>query len=385
MNLFLLFVLLSSQEKLPRFREEVIESQSGGAGYNSCLVDLNGDGKPDLVLVTQRKDQVLWYENPGGRGAGWKRHVISNEIALPEPIVPFDVDGDGRPELIVGGNFALANTTDPFPVWLLKRPEDPTNLWTAIKLDQEPSAHRLALIGLQGKKTLVVSCLMGRGSKAPEWSGPGAPLYLLRATGDPFKDPWKREPISDALHRVHGIAAVDWEGKGEEVLLAAALEGVHVFRKTQDRWTIQEVIGQSPGASEIKVFRLPGGKRALATVEPWHGNQVVIYTGGPGSWNRKVILDTYKVGHGIVPVDFTGSGVDTLVLGFRGVKGEGGHAVVLLHPLDATGQNWETKVIDDKDMEADAVHAADLDGDGKIDIIATGKGTNIKIYWNEGK
>ena len=145
------------------------------------------------------------------------------------------------------------------------------------------------------------------------------------------------------------------------------------------------MIGQSPGASEIKVFRLPGGKRALATVEPWHGNQVAVYTGGPGTWKRKVILDTYKVGHGIVPVDFSGNGVDSLVLGFRGVKGEGGHAVVILHPLDATGESWQTQVLDSTDMEADAVHAADLDGDGRIDIVATGKGSNIKIYWNEGK
>jgi len=42
-------------------------------------------------------------------------------------------------------------------------------------------------------------------------------------------------------------------------------------------------------------------------------------------------------------------------------------------------------VIDDKDMEADGVHAVDLNGDGRIDIVATGKGTNVKIYWNEGK
>jgi hypothetical protein len=387
MSFVLLFVFLGAQEKLPRFREEVIETQSGGAGYNSCVVDLNADGRPDVVLVTQRKDQVIWYENPAGqgRGAGWKKHLISSDIALPEPIVPFDVDGDGRPELIVGGNFAMANTTEPCPIWLLRRPPDPSTPWTPIKIDQEPSAHRLALVGREGKKELVVSCLMGRGAKAPDWSGPGAPLYLLRATADPFRDPWRREAISDALHRVHGITAFDWEGKGEDVLLAAAFEGVHVLRRRTDRWELAERIGQSPGASEIRVLRLPGGTRALASVEPWHGNQVALYTGGPGAWKRRVILDRYKVGHGIVPVDFSGNGVDSLLLGFRGAKGEGGHAVVLMHPLDASGENWETAVLDDKDMEADAVHAVDLDGDGRIDIVATGKGTNIKIYWNEGK
>jgi hypothetical protein len=98
-----------------------------------------------------------------------------------------------------------------------------------------------------------------------------------------------------------------------------------------------------------------------------------------------VILESYKVGHSVVPVDFSGAGIDSLVLGFRGEKGKGGHAVVVLHPLDENGEKWEKKVLDDRDMEADGVHAVDLNGDGKIDIVATGKGTNIKIYWNEGK
>jgi hypothetical protein len=359
----------------------VIETESGGIGYNSCLVDLEGTGRPGILLLTQKKDQVIWYHNPTWK----KRLVLGDPVKMPEPLLAFDADGDGKPELVVGGNFALNNTTDPCPLWLLRRSAEPALPWTAVKIDEEPSIHRLAQITLGGKKELVVSCLMGRGSKAPDWAGPGAPLYLLRATGDPFKDPWKREMISSNLHRVHGVVACDWDGSGEEVLLVAAYEGIHVYRRSRERWEVSAVIGKPPGASEIKVFRLPGGKKALAAIEPWHGDQVAIYVGGPGAWERRAVPIRYRVGHGIVPVDFSGLGVDTLVLGFRGVKGEGGHAVLLLHPLDSTGQNWETKVIDESDMEADAVHAADLNGDGRIDIVATGKGSNIKIYWNEGK
>ena len=31
------------------------------------------------------------------------------------------------------------------------------------------------------------------------------------------------------------------------------------------------------GAGEIKVGRLPGGKRYIATVEPWHGHSSAVY------------------------------------------------------------------------------------------------------------
>ncbi len=33
------------------------------------------------------------------------------------------------------------------------------------------------------------------------------------------------------------------------------------------------------GCSEIHLGQLKGGTRFLATIEPWHGNQVVVYLG----------------------------------------------------------------------------------------------------------
>ena len=386
----LLFVLCA-QSGIPRFREEVIETQSGGPGYNSCLADINGDGKLDIVLVTENKDQVLWYENPtpsAPLGTRWKRRVItSGHPKLPEPITPFDVDGDGKTEIVVGGDWLMADTLTSGSIWLLKRPDDLDQPWTPIKIDQEPSMHRLSVIRLNGKKELVAACIMGRGTKAPDWDGPGAPIFLLRPQGDPFKDPWTRELISNTLHRVHAITPVDWEKGADQALLVAAFEGLHVFKRTASGWT-SEVLHRgdpkSPGSSEVKVFRLPGGNRAIATIDPFHGNEAAIYV-SQRTVERRVILSDYRVGHSIVPVDFSGTGVDSLVLGFRGEKGKGGHAVVVLHPLDDSGGKWEKKIIDDKDMEADGVHAADLNGDGRIDLVATGKGTNVKIYWNEGR
>ena len=84
----------------------------------------------------------------------------------------------------------------------------------------------------------------------------------------------------------------------------------------------------------------------------------------------------------------TGTGVDTLVVGFRGPpEGKAGEWVVyLFHPTDATGATWEKAVLDDKEMGSEDIICADLNGDGKIDIIAVGRGThNVKVYWNEGK
>ncbi len=42
-------------------------------------------------------------------------------------------------------------------------------------------------------------------------------------------------------------------------------------------------------------------------------------------------------------------------------------------------------MVDDNKMACEDLTVADLDGDGKIDIIAAGRATkNLKIYWNQG-
>ena len=95
---------------------------------------------------------------------------------------------------------------------------------------------------------------------------------------------------------VHGLTPVPRpDGKGADLLLAS-YEGVHLLaRDGAGKWTKtllaagnQENPKGHRGSSEIKPGKLKGGRRFLATVEPWHGHQVVIYTepGRPGTARR---------------------------------------------------------------------------------------------------
>jgi hypothetical protein len=51
---------------------------------------------------------------------------------------------------------------------------------------------------------------------------------------------------------------------------------------------------------------------------------------------------------------------------------------------DEAGEKWTETLVDDNTMACEDLCLADLDGDGKLDIIASGRGTkNVKIYFNE--
>jgi hypothetical protein len=382
-----------SQQRRFSFKEQVVDPDVG-VGYAVTVADMNHDGKTDIVVVTENPDQVVWYENPS-----WKKRIIVEGMPrLPVCVQALDVDGDGKVELILGADWQPSNTTTGGTVWLLQRPSNLDQPWTPIKINEEPTMHRMRLIDIDGKgrKELVCAPLHGREAKGPEWwKGSGSSLYILRRPANPFKDPWTREVITNELHITHNIWPIDWDGDGKQEILAAAYEGIFLFKKTADgKWAKQQLGEGDPekhGAGEVKVGRLAGGKRYFATVEPWHGHQAVVYTEPDHAgqlWKRQVLVENHKGGHSVWTADLTGTGVDSLVVGFRGVpEGKVEDAIVyLFHPLDPAGTKWEKQVLDDKGLGAEDVICADLNGDGKPDIIGVGRSTkNVKIYWNGGK
>ncbi|MGH9843701.1 MAG: FG-GAP repeat domain-containing protein [Blastocatellia bacterium] len=398
--LFVCVVILSSaislvQERRFSFKEQIVDP-SAGVGYAVTVADLNHDRKPDIVVVTENPDQVVWYENPS-----WKKRIIVAGVPkLPVCVQPLDVDGDGKLELMLGADWQPSNTRTGGTVWLLQRPSDLDQPWTPIKIDEEPTMHRMRVIDADGKgrKELLCSPLHGREAKGPEWwTGNGASLYILRRPAQPFKEPWMREVVSNELHITHNVWPLDWDRDGKEEILAAAYEGVFLFKKTPNgkdgKWTRQQLGEGDPekrGAGEIKVGRLPGGKRYIATIEPWHGHQAVVHTPPDRAgqfWKRRALIENHKGGHAVWTADLTGTGVDTLVVGFRGVpEGKVEDAIVyLLHPLDRAGEKWEKQILDAEGLGSEDVICADLDGDDRSDIIGVGRGTkNVKIYWNVG-
>ena len=60
------------------------------------------------------------------------------------------------------------------------------------------------------------------------------------------------------------------------------------------------------------------GRKFFASVEPWHGNEVVVYNDVGGQWQRRVIFDKVSSGHDIVVVDLNGDGRSDIVANDNG-------------------------------------------------------------------
>jgi hypothetical protein len=381
----------------PTFEMKEID-KSLSVGYAVLLVDLNGDGKKDIIVVDTKR--VVWYENPT-----WKRRSIIEGQTKSDNvcIAAYDIDGDGQLDLALGADWRPFDTKKGGTLQWLKRGKTLDDPWTLYPITEEPTLHRIRFADLDGsgKAQLLVGPLMGRdSSKEKNWMD-GAPVRFLayRIPKDPTKDRWLPEVLDESLHVVHNFYPVPAaSGKGMDVL-TASYEGVSLLQRDGEKWS-RRLIGTgnqdkpdgSRGSSEVKQGKLKSGQPFIATIEPWHGDQVVVYTppvDPKGLWERHVIDDKLKWGHAVWCADLDGDGGDELIIGVRdNLSDKPGErcGVRIYKALDDKGTKWERHLIDEGGVAVEDLAAADLFGDGRIDIVAVGRATkNVRVYRNLGK
>lgn len=368
--------LILSMSEPPTFESQLIDDNVS-IGYGLAIGDVDGDKKPDILLAD--KKQFVWYRN-----GDWKRFVMVEHLTEADNvcIAARDIDGDGKVEVAVGAQWNPGETSDTLKsgsVHYLIRPKDVTQRWTPVKLHHEPTIHRMRWVKVEKNKYhLVVLPLHGRGNKGGE--GLGVKVVAYERPKDPTKK-WRQWTIDQSMHLTHNMDVTD--NGNNEVLYVGGKEGIKTFSfeggswtKTKREWFVEQ---QSFG--EVRTGGMSGKQKLLAGIEPMHGNQLTVYTIG-GTPSRNVLTADLNQGHALGVADLYGNGESQIVVGWRepdqnkkvGVK-------IFTYQNDGTG--WKDYWIDDNGMACEDLQIADLDGDGKKDIIAAGRAShNLKIYWN---
>lgn len=399
--------IAAADAPVPKFEPQTIDDKIR-IGYGVVIGEIDGDGKPDILLADAR--QIVWYKNPGAAGKAWTKFVMAENLTQRDNvcIAARDINGDGKVEVAVGSNWNPGNTTDPAQsgaVFYLIRPDDPTQKWEAVKVEpHEPTVHRMRWLEVaKNDYRLVVLPLHGNGNR--NGAGEGVKVIAYRPSEDKSK-PWPREVLSDSMHMTHNMDLIPHRRQpnpvGNEYLVIAGREGLFTRRvPSDDRFKpmakgklIESPNGMKPahegGAGEVRYGRTGRDGQMYVCVEPMHGNQVVVYVPDTApdtlGFKRVVLDDTFKQGHALAARDLLKIGGDQIVAGWRMPNAEKRVGIKMYVPLDDAGTKWATHVIDDNKMACEDLAVGDLDGDGRLDLVASGRGTrNVMVYWNRSE
>lgn len=399
-------------EAFPGFVRHPIDELA--SGYQAIMADVDGDGMRDVAALSTAESRVVWYRNPD-----WERFTVST-VERPINMAAHDVDGDGDLDLAVAAEFSLGNSTSGGTVQWAEAPDDPTSdaEWRLHRIDAVPTSHRLKWgdIDGDGASELLNLPIVGVGASGPEYEG-AVEFKTYEIPSDPTDD-WPAEILDESrLEVAHALAVVDWDDDGADDVLTASFGGVHLFRpalEDEDRRVVRIGAGkQAPrpdrGSSEVAPGRLGDEGRFVATIEPWHGNQVVVYrpdrAGGAGDpetsgeeagaadeetigedasgarppWSRKVVETGFDGGHALVTADFDDDGFDEIVAGYRG---EGTSLFIYRYRPDT--ESWRRIPLDEGGMGTSSLDVGDLDGDGDLDVLAIGSSTDNVVWYENG-
>ena len=216
-------------------------AKAPGLEAGGVVIDVNGDGRPDVVAGQQMGGRELyWFECPPDPAGPWTRHLIGNRFEQYHDQAVGDIDGDGRPEIVI-----LSQQSGVLAYY--KIPADP-------KVEPWPNecCHVIAT-GLQDVEGLVVVDIDGdkkveiiagtaiyKRNASGEWQGEAFAkgyqrtrlavadldgdhrLEIVLAEGESdrgrlawFKGPtWTAHPLRNDLFHPHSLAIADFDGNG---------------------------------------------------------------------------------------------------------------------------------------------------------------------------
>ena len=359
--------------------------------------DVDGDGDADVLSASYIDGKIAWYENDGTPASGsWTEHTITtaNEGAL--SVVGADVDGDGDTDV-------LNASFDGYKIgWYENDGTPAVGAWTE-HLMSPPAIGAWSVFAADVDRdgdTDILSAAVSLGVVA--W-------YEQQNVGDPLDpdsdddgmldgfevahgfDPL--DPDQDSDDRVDGQDDFDSDGLGNAAEAAAGTDpnvadtdgdglldgqetGTGVFdgplvisSSADGAWSVHPA--DMDGDGDTDALSASQDDNTIA----WHEND-----GSPlqGAWPEHVISISADGPQSVVAADVDGDG-DTDVLSASWYDD-----TIAWYENDGTPavDAWTERAISTSAYLAESVFAADVDGDGDMDVLSASAGDD-KIAWYE--
>lgn len=262
---------------------KLIKKQHRDSCMHSCLMDVDNDG--DLDFVGSSKE-VFWLECPEKPlTQEWKLRTISNELKGTHCLIAYDVDKDGKQELVA--NSFVDSGKYPQSICWLEPGQNKDSAWMVYPLadkDAPGGTHYFACADLNGDGfTDLVTGAKGKPFKNGDY-------FAAWYSGKDPKMPWRKEMISDQQMHATNIIPAYVDGDEHMDLIATRGHGKGVLWFKGPDWQASEIDTSMIEPHSLDVADIDGdGDTDLATCG--FGSKVVAWyeNDGQGNFTKRVV------------------------------------------------------------------------------------------------
>jgi PKD repeat protein/putative intracellular protease/amidase len=342
----------------------VDDSFNGPGGI--CLDDLNDDGRTDVLAAGYSANEVAWWRNEGGEPVSWTKQTIESAFAGAIFAHAGDLDGDLDTD-VAGAAWFLGEVA-----WWRNDGGEPI-AWTKRTIDTAANAHEVFVCDLDEDGFYDVLAALA-GNDAIVW-------YRNDGAADPG---WTAYTISDSFAGARSARIADFDQDGDNDVVGASLDGNEVTWWENGggepiQWTEHTITNTFGGSHMVRVEDVDGdgdpdilaAAFAVNTIAWWRNDG-----GDPLSWTRQNIDAAFAGAVGVEPADIDGDG-DTDVVGtaqpsddIAWWRNDGGDPIM-----------WKKKSISESFAQVWPLGAADIDGNGTVDIVAGGFEADEIRWW----
>ncbi|GAB4455126.1 MAG: FG-GAP-like repeat-containing protein [Armatimonadaceae bacterium] len=364
------------------FKRYVIgEADNSPANMNTFIRvgDVDGDGKPDIV-VGGRSGSLVWFENPGSITGDWRKHEIEQNFLHRECGGTLaDLTGNGMLDVIVGAD----SQADSLIWW--ENPGSSGAAWQSYIITQ--TGHRqfhdvvVGTVTPDGIRSLVFWNQHAREED-------GATLWRYPIPADVRQSPWRGGEIIATGKREgglpeEGIVLADLDGDGVDEIVA----GTRWYKQVDGSWqeyrfavpadsdalpyvTTVLAVGDVNGDGKLEIIVSEGDPCIYGRKEI--GGRLAWFERGEDAtapWKEHLLAEHLWDAHSLQVGDFFGDGKAHILVGEIGVRDDAKKVPrLMLFRNDGTGNFTQLTI--DEGIGNHHAQVADLEGRGTLDIIS---------------